>query len=414
MAYGLVLEGGGAKGSYQIGACKALQELGIEFDAVTGTSIGALNGALIVQDQLEKAYELWYNISPSQVFDIEEERLEELRKLNISHDGLIYFMKKAWGIFQSKGLDITFIKKLLQEIIDEQKLRNSKLKFGFVTISVTDLKPLELFIEDVPEGKVTEYLLASANLPAFKQEKLDGKHFMDGGFYDNLPLNMLVAKGYKEIIAIRTKAMGRTRRVADQEVMVKYISSDENLGGILDFNQNQARKNLQLGYYDTLRIFQKLKGRKYYVRPKGDEELFAEFLLSFGEEVILQLGEIFGLKNIPYRRLLYEHLVPRLASLLDLGRESTYEDLVVGILEVLALEYEVERFKTYSLENFLSVIRDNIKTKGAKRLKAKENLRLPLFVKQSGVLPRAVKDRMIREIADGLFADSLLKTEARF
>jgi NTE family protein len=45
MMYGLVLEGGGAKGSYQIGACQAMQELGVEFGAVAGTSIGALNGA---------------------------------------------------------------------------------------------------------------------------------------------------------------------------------------------------------------------------------------------------------------------------------------------------------------------------------------------------------------------------------
>ena len=42
---GLVLEGGGTKGAYQIGAYKALRDLGIEFQGVAGTSIGALNGA---------------------------------------------------------------------------------------------------------------------------------------------------------------------------------------------------------------------------------------------------------------------------------------------------------------------------------------------------------------------------------
>jgi len=93
--YGLVLEGGGAKGAYQIGACKAMRELGISYGAVAGTSIGALNGAMIVQDELDKAYELWYEMSPSKVFDIEEVRLEELKKLDISHDGLLYYMKKT-------------------------------------------------------------------------------------------------------------------------------------------------------------------------------------------------------------------------------------------------------------------------------------------------------------------------------
>jgi len=404
--YGLVLEGGGAKGSYQIGACKALMELGVDIGAIAGTSIGALNGAMIVQNQLDKAYELWYNISPSQVFDIEEARLEELRYLDISHDGLIYFMKKAWNIFQNKGLDITFIKKLLKEVIDEQKLRDSKISFGFVTVSISELKPLELFLQDVPEGKVVEYLLASANLPAFKQEKLDGKRFMDGGFYDNLPLNMLVRKGYKDIIAIRTKALGRTRRISDSKVKVKYISAEDNLGGILDFNQKQARINLQLGYYDVLKSFQGLKGKKYYIKPVNDEEIFANFLLAPGEKAILKLGETLGFKELPYRRLLFEHIIPKLAFLLDLGEESSYEDLVIGILEIIALDHNVERFKIYSLHDFFSAIRITIKE--TDNLKSKENLRIPAFVRQNDVLSRAVRDKIVRESAGEIYGNYLL------
>ena len=53
--YGLVLEGGGAKGAYQIGAWKALKEAGVKINAVAGTSVGALNGALICMDELELA-----------------------------------------------------------------------------------------------------------------------------------------------------------------------------------------------------------------------------------------------------------------------------------------------------------------------------------------------------------------------
>ena len=53
--YGLVLEGGGAKGAYQIGAWKALKEAGIRIKGIAGTSVGALNGALIAMDDFEKA-----------------------------------------------------------------------------------------------------------------------------------------------------------------------------------------------------------------------------------------------------------------------------------------------------------------------------------------------------------------------
>ncbi len=53
--YGIVLDGGGARGAYQIGAWKALKEAGIKINAVAGTSVGALNGALICMDDVENA-----------------------------------------------------------------------------------------------------------------------------------------------------------------------------------------------------------------------------------------------------------------------------------------------------------------------------------------------------------------------
>ena len=55
----IVLGGGGSKGAYQIGAWRALRELGVDYHIITGTSIGACNGALMVQGDYERALELW-------------------------------------------------------------------------------------------------------------------------------------------------------------------------------------------------------------------------------------------------------------------------------------------------------------------------------------------------------------------
>ena len=52
--YGLILAGGGAKGAYQIGAWKAMRELNIEFEAIAGASVGAINGAMIAQGDLDR------------------------------------------------------------------------------------------------------------------------------------------------------------------------------------------------------------------------------------------------------------------------------------------------------------------------------------------------------------------------
>lgn len=402
---GLALEGGGAKGSYQIGALKAFQELGIEFGAVTGTSIGAINAAMIAQGELSKAYELWYNISPSQVFDIKEDRLDELKNLTISHDGLLYFMQKAREIAQSKGLDITFIRKIIAENIDEQKLRDSKMEFGFVTVSISDMKPLELFLEDVPQGRVSDYIMASANLPAFRQEKLDGKHYTDGGLYDNLPVNMLVRKGYKDIIAIRTKALGRMRKIPDRTVKVKYISTNENLGSILDFNSLQARFNLNLGYYDVQRDYLGLNGKKYYIRPTNDEGFFSQFLLSTGEEAITRVGESMGLHGVPYRRVLFEHIVPKLSMLLELNKECGFEQIVVAMLEVIAADLRIERFKVYSFEDFWRKVKRTFLLRKMDR--AEDRFSLPDFIKQNNILSRAMKDQVGREMIYALLAASL-------
>ena len=63
MKKALVLGGGGSKGAYEIGVWKALDELDQHFDIVCGTSIGAMIGVLYVQQEYDKAYELWSNLT---------------------------------------------------------------------------------------------------------------------------------------------------------------------------------------------------------------------------------------------------------------------------------------------------------------------------------------------------------------
>ena len=74
--YGLVLDGGGARGAYQIGAWKALREAGVKIEAVAGTSVGALNGALICMGDLEKAEKIWREMTFSTVMDVDDEEME--------------------------------------------------------------------------------------------------------------------------------------------------------------------------------------------------------------------------------------------------------------------------------------------------------------------------------------------------
>ena len=73
----IVLSGGGAKGSYEIGVWKALRRLNIKYDIVTGTSVGALNGALMTQKTYYRGLFFWYNITYNKIFDIDDKYSEE-------------------------------------------------------------------------------------------------------------------------------------------------------------------------------------------------------------------------------------------------------------------------------------------------------------------------------------------------
>lgn len=359
MKKGLILEGGGAKGAYHIGAYKAIKEMGIKINGVAGTSVGALNGSMIVQGDFEKAYELWSNISYSTVIDASDKEIEKLKKGKFNVDDIKKWTEKAKAVFEEKGFDIAPLKKLLEEVVDEEKIRKSGKDFGIVTVSLTDLEPLEIYIEDIPKGKLKEYLLASSYLPVFKTEKLDGKVFLDGGVYNNLPINMLANKGYKDIIVVRTHGMGRIKNKEYEGLNLTFIAPNEDLGKTLEFERETARRDLKLGYYDGLKALKGLRGYRYYIEGKNNEEYFMKKFLSLGEEKILQIGKILGIEDIPYRRLLFEHIIPKVSKLLGTDKEEDYEDIVIRFLEFLGEKYEVEQFKIYSYDEFLNIISEN-------------------------------------------------------
>ena len=105
--YGLVLEGGGAKGAWQIGAWKALKEAGVKIRGVAGTSVGALNGALICMGDLERAENLWKNIEYSQVMDVNDERMQSLfDKARMTPEFLRETLKDIFRTLGEGGMDM--------------------------------------------------------------------------------------------------------------------------------------------------------------------------------------------------------------------------------------------------------------------------------------------------------------------
>lgn len=355
---GLTLEGGGAKGAYHIGAWKAFREAGLVFDGITGTSVGALNGGLMVQDDFEAAWHLWYNITPQQVMTLDDDIYEMLSDGKLDHASVGALMYEISKIVKNSGIDTSPLYAMIQRMLREEAIRASGVDFGFVTFCLTDKKPMELFKEDVPNGKMGEYLMASSYLPIFKERLLDGKLFLDGGFYNNLPANMLVRKGYREIYAVRLLSAGRVIKVQDKDVKVHYIEPVRELGGALDFSRDKSRKNLLLGYLDTLRHLKHYAGRHYYLTDFPSEDQALGMISRWPEDEKKEICSLLGLKPTKaLNRLFFEEAIPAMAQLSGMENSGGYRELLLRIMEAVAESCEVDYLKVYTFQDWVQAMK---------------------------------------------------------
>src|SRR6056297_4068587 len=249
---GIVFEGGGAKGAYQIGVWKYLKEKNIKIDGIVGTSVGAVNSAIFAMGNIDFAEKMWAEISFDKIIEgnVGEIELPKEFSSNISKD-----IDKLEDLFVNNkdGLDISPMKEMIKENIDEDYIRKRNIDLGMVTYNLSKRKLEEIFLENIEKGNLYKYIIASSYLPVFKAEKINGDYYIDGGFFNNLPINMLVKKGYKKIISVRLRPDNYDYSKY-KNVEVIDIGPEESLGGTLEFDSQKISKNMQQGYLDAKKI----------------------------------------------------------------------------------------------------------------------------------------------------------------
>ena len=292
MKTAIVLSGGGAKGSYQLGVWKALRELHIIYDIVTGTSIGALNGVLMCENSYFKAKRIWRKLNLEYLFN-------ELPKSNKEIDILKLF---GGNFIKNGGMDIKKIETILEDNVNKRKFYNSKIDFGLITYNFTTKKPLILSKEKIPSDKLIDYLMASATCyPAFKMKEIDGDKYIDGGYYDNLPVELAIELGAEFLIIVDLGSPGFKKKPS-KNIDSILIKPKNNISFFLNFDEKATKINVKFGYNDTLKAFKKLDGNKftfkkntistYYLNNKDNllDTTEKKFLTSIEE-----LGKIFKL-----------------------------------------------------------------------------------------------------------------------
>lgn len=255
---GLVLSGGGAKGAYEIGVYKALRNLNKKIDIVTGTSIGAINGVFITQRDLRGALKLWKNISFKTLYDEEEFPILENEKLSK------VYLQYAKGFIHDGGLDVYKLKEVFDTYFKPRKFFSSEIDYGLVTYNFTKNKPVLKTKNNLTQDNIKDYVLASASCyPAFKPYLINDEMYIDGGYYDNLPINLAIELGATEIIAVDLRAIGLKKNIKDKSINITYISPRNKLGSFLVFDKTQAKRSIKLGYNDTMKTYGKLDGNKF-------------------------------------------------------------------------------------------------------------------------------------------------------
>lgn len=381
--YALVLEGGGAKGAYQIGAIKALYERGYKFKAIVGTSIGAINAAFLCQNEIDTIDKLWKTLSFSDIVDIEDEFIQNLMNKKINLSVVKEIRKKINAAFKDKGIDTTLMREILRKYIDEDKIRNSNIRFGLVTFCISDMKPQEIFIEDIPKGQLIDYLLASSNLPLFTRAKIDEKSFLDGGAFDNCSVEMLYNAGYRDIIALRLFTKNRIRNysvlIKNKDLHLKMFVPSVELPYILNFETNNLNRLLEYGYFDTIKQLDKLDGYYYTFRKVSDKDI-KNLLNNLNPNVCLQLAKLL---NIRYRAGQNIIDIVREKGILKMGKYSLHKNSkslkkqVINIIEYIAKNEDVNINKIYDFNEFLNILKEKIKSK--KERSTKNNIEKAMY-----------------------------------
>lgn len=352
----LVLGGGGSRGSYQVGVWKALRELGISIDMVVGTSVGAINGISVAMDNFEQAEELWRNTRTAEVFDISKQKSpEELTEA-----------EEAWGLAKEMllhgGAESTGLMELLNNFVDEESFRRSSIEYGLVTTEIPALKGHYLFKKDIPNGKLFDYVVASAScFPAAHYHVIDQVKYIDGAYTDNLPVKMALDKKAARIIAVDLQGLGIIRKTflrhaEERTEEFTYIKSKWDLGNILTFDAPRMERNMRLGYLDAMKAFGRLDGSRFTF----EKDAFSKKNIPRADAA----ADAFGLDPLEIydeKRLIEQLVNPVLDAQIALRKKPTPFQLLSEGMRVVTIAESVRDSRRENLLLGLDFLRPYIK-----------------------------------------------------
>ncbi|MBF7096944.1 patatin-like phospholipase family protein [Alkalibacter mobilis] len=345
MSYGLILGGDGSKSAFELGVWKGLMEINVEICAVTGSSIGLVNAALIAQNDFELAISFW-----SEGFMSEYNRYNQILTENYlalwskleDHE-----FRSAFKTFiYSEIPEIKAFKDYLAKYLNEDKIRGSSVNLILQTYSPKDIKPAGISIDQIPEGDLMDHILSGFSYPALRI----------GTDISETPGSLLTEFGYlKHILAGQSADHGFPYGNKPRPIESVSIQNSEHLGLTLEFDPVMFERNVAMGHLDTLKKFDVLQGKYYYLDLTEGMSDFTKFKehLGFplpGEDGI-KLPSLLGIKNFGTR----EENISSISGLLGFtpyrGRP-----MAISMIEMTARNLNVPRLKKYTCDELIGEI----------------------------------------------------------
>jgi NTE family protein len=204
----LVLQGGGALGAYQVGVYQALHEAGIEPDWVIGTSIGAINAALIVgnppDERMKKLDDFWQHVEQQRTLAGPFDWLgmgNLLANMTTVMRGIPAFFEPnllalrgsqaALGVEQAAYYSTAPLRETLTALVDFNYLDTCRTR---LTVGAVNACTGAMRYFDSRDGTIgLDHVMASGALPpAFPAVRIDGQPYWDGGIYSNTPIEAVL------------------------------------------------------------------------------------------------------------------------------------------------------------------------------------------------------------------------------
>lgn len=335
----IVLSGGGAKGAYQAGVWYALKKMHIKYDIVTGTSIGALNGMMMVQNDFKKCIKIWKNVDFSYIY--EDNSVNKLDNKDIYKKYLATFLTEG-------GIDTDKIKVIVKKLFNPIKFYLSSVDFGIVTYNLTDRKVENIKKKNTKKNNMIDFIVASAACyPAFKQKNINNNTYIDGGFYDNLPINLAIELGATDVIAVDLKAIGFKKKVKDSKVNIINIEPRNKIVSLLVFNKDESRRTMKLGYNDTMKTFNRLDGDKYTFRLNDLKVNYKRY----GKKYIQKTKEI--LKHEKQNKSILEKIIGiAVFNKIISSDEGEMTTVVNNSIEFLGKIFKIDETKIYDIDYY--------------------------------------------------------------